>query len=58
MRSKGLKEKCTAMAALVMCYLHSTAQDGLAGINEADQKVRSYFEPEHYLSLKFSGKFF
>ncbi|MFS0491959.1 hypothetical protein [Leadbetterella byssophila] len=46
------------MAALVMCYLHSTAQDGLAGINEADQKVRSYFEPEHYLSLKFSGKFF
>jgi hypothetical protein len=28
-----------------MCYLQSTAQDGLAGINEADQKVRSYFEP-------------
>lgn len=45
MRSKGLKEKCTAVAALVMCYLHSNAQDGLAGINEADQKVRSYFEP-------------
>ena len=58
MRSKGLKEKCAAVSALVLCYLHSNAQDGLAGINEADQKVRSYFEPEHYLSLQFSGEFF
>lgn len=25
--------------------IYGMAQDGLAGINEADQKVRSYFEP-------------
>lgn len=44
-RIRSLKKGCTAVATLMISYLNSKAQDGLAGINEADQKVRSYFEP-------------
>ncbi len=44
-RTKSLRERCALWAAFMAAGLHSTAQDGLAGINEADQKVRSYFEP-------------
>ncbi|QIH37326.1 DUF4134 domain-containing protein [Flavobacterium sp. Sr18] len=29
---------------LFVCYLTAYAQDGVAGINEANQKVRSYFD--------------
>lgn len=32
-------------AMIVMCTLIARAQDGAAGIAEADTKVRSYFEP-------------
>lgn len=44
-RTKSLRERCALLAMLMAAGLHTAAQDGLAGINEADQKVRSYFEP-------------
>lgn len=44
-RTKSLRERCALWAAFMAAGLRSMAQDGLAGINEADQKVRSYFEP-------------
>ncbi len=31
------------MAAIIVCRYSAFAQDGIAGINEANQKVRSYF---------------
>lgn len=33
----------TGLALLILRY-NATAQDGIAGINEANQKVRSYFD--------------
>lgn len=33
-----------AVSLLVCCQLRLVAQDGIAGINEANQKVRSYFD--------------
>lgn len=33
-----------AMAAFIVSYLYSYAQDGNAGINEANTRVRSYFD--------------
>lgn len=42
---KSLRKRCGLIGILMAGNLYSNAQDGLAGINEADQKVRSYFEP-------------
>lgn len=38
--------KALGLAIVVYCltYLHAFAQDGNAGINEANMKVRSYFD--------------
>src|SRR5689334_1632604 len=33
-----------AMAVFIVSYLYSYAQDGNAGINEANTRVRSYFD--------------
>jgi hypothetical protein len=38
-----LIKKLSASAVLMLCHLISIAQDGNAGINEANTKVRSYF---------------
>lgn len=40
------KAKTFALAATIYCltYLYAFAQDGNAGINEANMKVRSYFD--------------
>ena len=44
--SKLKKGKALALAFAVYCltYLHAYAQDGNAGINEANMRVRSYFD--------------
>lgn len=34
----------TAMVAIILAVNNAYGQDGLAGINEANQKVRSYFD--------------
>jgi len=44
---KFRREKVRFVAVLVLlltCYFTVYAQDGIAGINEANQKVRSYFD--------------
>ena len=33
-----------ALAAYIMTYMYAIAQDGNAGINEANMRVRSYFD--------------
>lgn len=40
------KAKALALAVVVYCltYLYAYAQDGNAGINEANMRVRSYFD--------------
>lgn len=41
------REKVRFVSLLVLlfvCYFTARAQDGIAGINEANQKVRSYFD--------------
>jgi hypothetical protein len=40
------RAKAFVLAAIVYCstYLYSYAQDGNAGINEANMRVRSYFD--------------
>lgn len=43
MRRKFLKEKLVMTAILVLSATVTFAQDGNAGINEANTKVRSYF---------------
>ncbi len=39
------KSKLISAAAFVLIGITALAQDGIAGITEADTKVRSYFEP-------------
>lgn len=41
---KRIVGRITATMMLVSVGLFTQAQDGLAGINEANQKVRSYFD--------------
>ena len=45
-RKLNRKQLVALGATLVLTAFHfaATAQDGIAGINEANQKVRSYFE--------------
>jgi hypothetical protein len=41
------KEKVRLICVLFLlfvCFFRANAQDGIAGINEANQKVRSYFD--------------
>lgn len=42
-KSKG-KAFALALAVYVITYLYAYAQDGNAGINEANMRVRSYFD--------------
>ncbi len=42
-RSKG-KAFALALTVYVIAYLYAYAQDGNAGINEANMRVRSYFD--------------
>lgn len=42
-KSKNLKKQLLVTASLLAVQITSYAQDGNAGINEANSKVRSYF---------------
>jgi hypothetical protein len=43
MKMKCMKQKLTAMGLLLLMHLAIYAQDGNAGINQANTQVRSYF---------------